>query len=202
MWLSEITLQLIGFRVAALLIITGIHGGIAAGAAVLLGDKGPRYDGRLTIMPTQHLDFVGAIGLTVFGLGWAKPMAIDGGQFRIGRVGLIIPILAGFIGLLLTAAFFDALILPALTMLPLTAGLTMAAFLRAASSLSIWCALLSLIPIPPLASGMLLSGFGIHVSRQAKTVLAILLLAAVATGVVHQLLGPAHTLLALLMFGE
>ena len=50
MWLSEITLQSIAFRVLALLIIAGIHGGIVAGAAVLLGDKGPKYDGRLTIL--------------------------------------------------------------------------------------------------------------------------------------------------------
>ncbi len=80
MWLSEITLQSIAFRVLALLIIAGIHGGIVAGAAVLLGDKGPKYDGRLTIVPTRHIDFVGAVGLIIFGFGWAKPMAIDARQ--------------------------------------------------------------------------------------------------------------------------
>ncbi len=202
MWLSEITLQSIVFRVLALLIIAGIHGGIVAGAAVLLGDKGPKYDGRLTIVPTRHIDFVGAVGLIIFGFGWAKPMAIDARQFRIGRFGIVVPILAGFGGLLVTAALLDALILPALTTLPHTAGLTTAAFLRAASSLSIWFALLSLIPIPPLTGGMLLNAFGIRVSRQAEWILATVLLVAVATGVVRQLLGPAHAVLAPLILGE
>ncbi len=202
MWLSEITLQSIAFRVLALLIIAGIHGGIVAGAAVLLGDKGPKYDGRLTIVPTRHIDFVGAVGLIIFGFGWAKPMAIDARQFRIGRFGIVVAILAGFVGLLVTAALLDALILPALTTLPLTAGLTTAAFLRAASSLSIWFALLSLIPIPPLTGGMLLNAFGIRVSRQAQWILATVLLVAVATGVVRQLLGPAHAVLAPLILGE
>ena len=202
MWLSEITLQSIAFRVLALLINAGIHGGIVAGAAVLLGDKGPKYDGRLTIVPTRHIDFVGAVGLIIFGIGWAKPMAIDARQFRIGRFGIVVAILAGFVGLLVTAALLDALILPALTTLPLTAGLTTAAFLRAASSLSIWFALLSLIPIPPLTGGMLLNAFGIRVSRQAQWILATVLLVAVATGVVRQLLGPAHAVLAPLILGE
>jgi len=141
MWLSELTLQSIAFRVLALLIIAGVHGGIVAGAAVFLGDKGPKYDGRLTIVPASHIDLVGAISLIIFGLGWAKPMAVDAGQFRIGRFGIIVVILAGFVGLIVTAALLDALILPALTTLPHTAALTTAAFLRAASSLSIWFAL-------------------------------------------------------------
>ncbi len=202
MWLSEITLQLIAFRVLALLIIAGVHGGIVAGAAVFLGDEGPKYDGRLTIVPARHIDLVGAVSLIFFGLGWAKPMAVDAQQFRIGRAGIVVVILAGFVGLLVTAALLDALILPALTTLPLTAGLTTAAFLRAASSLSIWFALLGLIPIPPLTGGLLLNAIGIRVSRQAQWILTAVLLVAVATGVVRQILGPAYAVLALVILGE
>lgn len=202
MWLSELTLQSIGFRVLALLIIAGVHGGIVAGAAVLLGDQGPKYDGRLTILPTSHIDLVGAIGLIFFGFGWGKPIDIDARQFRIGRIGIVFVILAGFVGLLATAALLDALILPALTTLPLTAGLTAAAFLRAASSLSIWFALLGLIPVPPLTGGLLLSAWGVRVSPRAQWILAAVLLVAVATGVFRQLLGPAHAVLTSVILGE
>ena len=89
-----------------------------------------------------------------------------------------------------------------MTTLPLTAGLTTAAFLRAASSLSIWFALLGLIPIPPLTGGLLLDAFGIRVSRQAQWILAAVLLVAVATGLVRQLLGPAYAVLASVILGE
>ncbi len=198
---SDITLQSIAFRVVALLIIAGVHGGIVAGAAVFLGDKGPKYDGRLTIVPTSHIDLVGAFSMIIFGLGWAKPMVIDAGQFRIGRIGILVVILAGFAGLLVTAVVLDALILPALTTLPHTAALTTAAFLRAASSLSIWIALLGLVPIPPLTGGLFLNAFGIRVSRQAQWILAAVLLVAIATGVVRQLLGPTQAVLASVILG-
>lgn len=202
MALSELTVQLIAFRVLALLIIAGVHGGIIAGTAVLLGDKGPGYDGRLTVVPTSHVDVFGGIALVFFGLGWAKPVAVDAGQFRIGRIGIVVVILAGFIGLLLTAALLDALIRPALTTLPQNAALTTAAFLRVASSLSIWFALLSLVPIPPLTGGMLLDTFGLHVSRTVQGILAALLFGAVALGVVRQVLEPAQAVLARLILGQ
>jgi len=201
MEMSSITFQLIVFRVLALLIIAGVHGGIVAATAVLLGDKGPGYDGRVTINPTAHVDVVGAFSLTLFGFGWTRPTAIDAGQFRIGRIGIVLVILAGVLGLLAMAAFLNALILPALTTLPQTGGLTTAAFLRSASSLMIWFALFNLVPLPPLTGGLLLRACGIRLSQQVQWILVALLLVAAATGVVRQILRPAHTLLASVLFG-
>jgi Zn-dependent protease len=196
MGLPEVTLQLMTFRLLALLIVAGVQGGIVAATAVFLGDPGPRQDGRLTIAPASHIEIVGAIGTIIFGLGWARPVVIDARQFRIGRIGIVAVILAGFGGLLGLAVLLDALILPALTTLPLTAGLTAAAFLRAASSLTIWFALFSLVPIPPLTGGLLLEAFGIRIPRRAQWVLAAVLLVAVATGEVRRVLGPGYAALA------
>ena len=200
MWLTDLTLQTIGFRVLTLLIIVGIQGGILAATAVLLGDKGPRYDGRLTIMPFSHIDFAGAISLIIFGLGWAKQMDIDSQQFRVSGVSIITTIFAGFIGLLIVATLLNELVLPALTMLPFTVGIATAEFLRGASSLTIWFALLSLIPIPPLTGGLLISIIGLRVPQKTQWILAIILLVGVATGVIHQLLYPAYSVLASLIF--
>ena len=200
MWLTDLTLQTIGFRVLTLLIIVGIQGGILAGTAVLLGDKGPKYDGRLTIMPFSHIDFAGAISLIIFGLGWAKQMDIDSQQFRVSGVSIITTIFAGFIGLLIVATLLNELVLPALTMLPFTVGIATAEFLRGASSLTVWFALLSLIPIPPLTGGLLISTIGIRVPKKTQWILAAILLLAVATGVVHQLLDQAYSVLASLIF--
>lgn len=198
----NLTLQLIGFRALALLIIAGVHGAAIAAAAVALGDKGPRYDGRLTVSPAGHVDLLGAVGLIVFGLGWTKPVEVDAREFRVGRAGIMLVVVAGFVALIATAALLSALILPALTALPHTAALTTAAFLRSASSLCIWIALFSLIPVPPLAGGMLLDAVGIRVPRWAKGVLGALLLVAVAMGVIRQILAPAHAVLAALVLGD
>jgi Zn-dependent protease len=202
MGLADLTLQAIAFRLLALVIMASVHGLVVAGTAILLGDKGPEYDGRLTISPASHIDLLGTISLVLSGLGWSKPVAIDAQLLRIGRVGIVLVILAGCLGLLVTAALLDALILPALTMLPYSAGLTAAAFLREAGSLSIWFALLSLVPIPPLTGGLLLDAFGIRIPRQARWILAAALLLAAVTGVIGQLLAPAHAALASVILGQ
>jgi hypothetical protein len=90
---------------------------------------------------------------------------------------------------------------PALTMLPYTAGLTVAAFLRVAAEIGVWFALLGLVPLPPLPGGLLLTAFGIRVSSPAQWILAAGLGVAVATGGGRQLLGPAHALLTSLVVG-
>ena len=201
MWLSELTLQLIAFRVLALLIIAGVLGGTVAGAAVLLGDKGPSYDGRLTAAPFGHLDVLGGACLILFGLGWIKPIAVDAGRFRAGRAGLVLVVLAAFATLLATAALLLLLVLPALTVLPYTAGITTAAFLRGASQLCMWFALFNLLPIPPLTGGHLLTAIKVRVPHRVVWILAAGLVVAAATGVVRQLLAPAYALLAPLISG-
>ena len=193
---SALTLQAIGFRTLALLIIVGVQGGVVAAAAALLGDKGPGYDGRLSVAPSRHLDLAGAVSTILFGLGWGKPVAVDARQFRIGRAGIVLVVLAGFVGLLALAFVFNALARPALTALPLTAGLATAAFLRAASGMAIWFALLGLVPVPPLTGGLILDALGVRISRQMRWILVAALFLAVATGWARRLLGPAHAVLA------
>lgn len=201
MGLPDLTVQLLVFRILALLVIAPVHGVCIAGAAVLLGDKGPKYDGRLSVVPSGHIDLVGAIALVVFGLGWAKPVAVDAGEFRTGPLGSVLVILSGFAGLIALAVLLAALIAPVLTTLSHTAALSTAAFLRACSSLSIWVALLSLVPLPPLAGGMLLAAFGVRVPRQAEWVVVAALFVAVATGVAREFLAPAHDVLAAAVLG-
>lgn len=199
---AELTLNLIALRFFALLIIAAVQGFVVAGAAVLLGDQGPKHDGRLTPFPFGHLDLLGGISLMVFGLGWAKPVAIDPRQFGVGRAGIVVVILAAFVALLVIAFVLHTLVIPSLTMLPYAAGITTAAFLRVAARIGLWFALLGLIPIPPLTGGLLLAAFGVRVSKQTQWILAAVLVVAVATGVVRQLLGPAHAILASVILGE
>lgn len=198
----NLTIQLIVFRIVAMPVIAAVQGGSVAAAAVLLGDRGPKYDGRLTVAPAGHIDLVGAFSLIIFGNGWGRPVAIDAREFRIGRTGVVVVILAGFVALLVLAAIFDLLVLPALTMLPHTMALTASAFLKMAGSLSIWFALLGLVPIPPLTGGLLLEAFGVRVPRQAQWILVAVVLAGVATGLFRELLGPAHAALASIILGR
>jgi Zn-dependent protease len=201
MWLSEITLQLIGFRLLALLLIVAVQGSVQAGTALLLGDPRPRHDGRLTLWPTAHLDLAGTVSMILFGLGWAKPVDVDARRLRHGRLGPIVVVLAGCLALLLLAAGLAALVVPALTALPHTAGLGTAAFLRQAANLAIWAALLSLVPVPPLAGGIVLDAFGLRLPRLGRQLALALVLLAAASGLVARALGPAQAALRAAIIG-
>ena len=43
-------------------------------AAVKLGDNTPRWQGRLTLNPFAHIDYMGALFIILFGFGWARPV--------------------------------------------------------------------------------------------------------------------------------
>lgn len=53
-----------------------------AWVAVTLGDPTPRRQGRLTLNPLKHLDFIGTILLLTQGFGWARPVEVNPGNFR------------------------------------------------------------------------------------------------------------------------
>lgn len=193
--MPDITLQLAVFRILALVVISVVHGASIALAAVLLGDKGPKYDKRLTLGPGAHLDLLGGLGFVLFGFGWGKPVDVDPGELRFGRWAAVAVVLAGFLGLLALAFLFMALVVPALTTLPHSAALNVAAFLRSAASHSVWFALFSLAPIPPLAGGLILTAAKVRVSAKAYWILGVLLLVVAATGEVRRLLAPWHAAL-------
>lgn len=64
-------------------------------AATKLGDPTPRYQGRLTLNPFAHIDYVGALCIILFGVGWAKPVQINPRNFRNSKVGMAITAFAG-----------------------------------------------------------------------------------------------------------
>jgi len=198
---SDLTLQLAGMRLLAGLIIAVVHGTTIAAAAVLLGDKGPRYDGRLTPLTFRHIDLVGLASLVLSGFGWSRPVAIESTQLRWGRWGLVVATLAGSIALLILAYALARLSIPLLQALPYTSGLAAAAFVRVASRLCVWLALFALLPLPPLAGAHFLAALGIRLPPSAGVVLAWGLLLASLLGLVRIALTPAYDLIAPLMLG-
>lgn len=71
-----------------LLLIPGILVGLTfheyahAITADRLGDKTPRFQGRLTLNPLVHIDPIGFIMILVFGFGWAKPVQVNPSAFK------------------------------------------------------------------------------------------------------------------------
>jgi len=51
-------------------------------AADRLGDKTPRFQGRLTLNPFVHIDPIGLIMILIFHFGWAKPVETNPSAYK------------------------------------------------------------------------------------------------------------------------
>lgn len=153
----DITLQQLLLRLVGFLAIAAVHGLAVAGMARLLGDDGPKHDGRLTANPIRHADLIGALGVVMFSLGWIRPIAIDAARLRGGRLGLVAVVAAGCAATLALALFATTIRLPALTTLGDSAAMTVDAWCKITVELAVWFALFNLLPVPPLTGAHLLA---------------------------------------------
>ena len=176
-----------------------MHGAAVAGAAVALGDAGPRHDGRLSLNPFAHLDILGSISAVLFSVGWIKPVAIDPAQLRPGRVGLVLIIAAATAATLLSVLalwLVRPLLLP---LLPDTASALAFALIETTMQLSLWLALVNLLPLPCLTGGHLLTAIAPQwrgAFWRWRTVVAVLLALLAATGWVTHVIEPLYRQLA------
>ena len=66
----------------ALLIGFTVHEYAHAYMADKLGDKTPRFQGRLTFNPLAHIDPMGFFMILFVGFGWAKPVQTNRSAYR------------------------------------------------------------------------------------------------------------------------
>ncbi len=202
--MTDYSLQQLVLRLLAMVFIAAVHGIAVAGAAVALGDPGPRYDGRLTPNPLSHLDVLGTLA-GVFSAGWIKPIAIDPAELRTGRVGLVLVVLAGAATILagiVALRFARPYLLP---LLPDTTSALAFAFIETIGELGLWFALVNVLPLPPLTGSHLLVAVAPQWRdrlRRVQPYVALLLAALAVAGVITRLLGPAYAVLARAVLGE
>ena len=139
-------------RIVPLLFALTVHEYAHALAAYHCGDDTARLNGRLTLDPLAHLDFLGTLCLLFGPFGWAKPVPVNPYNFRHPRRDDIIVSLAGVTANLATA------IAVALVM-RLTLGFGLWATRVGAIAwnmlfllclMSVGLMLFNLIPLPPL----------------------------------------------------
>ena len=91
-WLSMLLFVMSG--VACLICLT-VHELSHGLAAYKLGDPTAKLNGRLTLNPLSHVDWIGLFLLLAVGVGWAKPVPVDPRNFREPRKGMAMTALAG-----------------------------------------------------------------------------------------------------------
>ena len=145
-------------NVLLLWILTAPHEFAHAWVATKLGDDTPRREGRVTLYPLAHVDWLGTAILpfltSLFSggfLGWGKPVNTDPSKLRGGLNGLALVALAGPFSNVIFAVILAIVAALANQSVPALAG-----FARRGVFLSLYLALFNLIPVPPLDGSKLL----------------------------------------------
>jgi Zn-dependent protease len=121
-----------------------VHEFAHAATAVALGDQTPRRQGRYTLNPLAHIDWLGALLVVVVGFGWARPVQWNPNNITIDRkVGSILVALAGPVSNLLLAII-------AAIVIKNVEGRLLQEYIFDFIQINVYLFVFNLIPIPPL----------------------------------------------------
>jgi Zn-dependent protease len=144
--------------VLLLWILTAPHEFAHAWVATLLGDDTPKREGRVTLYPLAHIDWLGTTILpfvtSLLGggfLGWGKPVHTDTSKLKGGLNGLALVALAGPFSNIILAVIMTIVAVALVRVLP-----AFAEFAQRGVYLSLYLAIFNLLPVPPLDGSKLL----------------------------------------------
>ncbi len=145
-------------NVLLLWLLTTPHEFAHAWVATRLGDDTPRLQGRLTLNPLAHVDWLGTTILPFITsllsggfIGWGKPVYTQTSKLRGGLNGLALVALAGPGSNIVMAVILAILAVAALHPAPALAN-----FLAHGVRLSLYLAIFNMLPVPPLDGSKLL----------------------------------------------
>jgi Zn-dependent protease len=145
-------------NVAILWMLTTPHEFAHAWVATKLGDDTPELEGRVTLQPLAHIDWIGTTLLPFISslltggfIGWGKPVNTNISKLKWGLNGLLLVALAGPAMNLIFA--FLLLIIAAIFR---TAVPDVSSFAIMAAQLSVYLAVFNMIPVPPLDGSKIL----------------------------------------------
>lgn len=131
------------YLLIALAVCISVHEASHAFVAYKLGDPTAKIEGRMTLNPLKHLDFLGTLMIFIANFGWGKPVPFNEHNLKHPRRDAALIALAGPLSNLLTAFVVG---LAGRVPLPLP---ILQAF-QAIFTLSVVLFLFNLLPIAPL----------------------------------------------------
>lgn len=142
----------------AVIIAITFHEFAHAFAADKLGDTTPRNQGRLTLNPLKHLDFMGFILMMFAHIGWGKPVQVNPSNFNSNKsrgfceamVSLAGPLMNYFLAIVCCLAYVLIRTFASLSFTTSFAGSIIMILLSMLITVNIGLGTFNLIPLPPL----------------------------------------------------
>lgn len=139
----------------SLIIALTVHEWAHAFMSYKLGDKTAKGDGRLSLNPIKHIDWIGFFSLIVFGFGWAKPVNINTNNYKnpirdtalVSASGPLSNFLLGFIGVFICSL-----------LIRIGSPIYLIRFCSVFISYNVVLGVFNLFPIPPLDGSKIFAG--------------------------------------------
>lgn len=173
----EIVLFKSVFSIVPMILSLTVHEYAHAWVAFLLGDKTAQEEGRLTLNPLAHIDFLGTVLLPIsliasnipISFGWAKPVPYNPRRFKKNikeSVGAMLVSAAGPLANFLMALWLTILLglfqrFSVVNLLPaslVTVSQSLVSLFTQMIAVNVGLMLFNLIPLPPLDGAKVLAG--------------------------------------------
>lgn len=158
------SLEFILIRIIAVVLSISIHEMAHALVSYWMGDPTAKIEGRLSLNPFKHIDWLGVFCLMIFGFGWAKPVPIDSRYYKDQKTGIIWTSFAGplanfILAFLSMMIYFILIRFFPFFMLQSEIGSFLSTCFMSTSLISIGFGIFNLLPIPPLDGSKVLFSF-------------------------------------------